>query len=311
MSSAEGGGAPAPQGFWRSLKSFLIRQLSSITIVSVLGVLGTLIIAYFQNMSAYQDKVATQAKDEMAAATQVFAEASTALSSALSLQQRLIDNFYDAVPKDAYKDDNAYPTKSARALYKDYLDAYTSLHQNYDLLARKAEIYLDWPSDLTHDAAKNTSPTMDPINMSTLGEFDFDCEKYMPDFANGNSTIPLTDKHNGNQVTIDWNSAKHHVLTTQYCFEITHQHLNAALQWASQSGIDPVQWAYLTNDDRRDLFRVKRATNQVLRLNAFISLAMSEIEQIRVEYRPNGYWCSVPIVPRLIGKKCTPVRIAS
>ena len=97
----------------------------------------------------------------------------------------------------------------------------------------------------------------------------------------------------------------------QYCFEITHQHLNAALQWASQSGIDPVQWAYLTNDDRRDLFRVKRATNQVLRLNAFISLAMSEIEQIRVEYRPNGYWCSVPIVPRLIGKKCTPVRIAS
>ena len=166
MSSAEGGGAPAPQGFWPSLKSFLIRQLSSITIVSVLGVLGTLIIAYFQNMSAYQDKVATQAKDEMAAATQVFAEASTALSSALSLQQRLIDNFYDAVPKDAYKDDNAYPTKSARALYKDYLDAYTSLHQNYDLLARKAEIYLDWPSDLTHDAAKNTSPTIDPINMS-------------------------------------------------------------------------------------------------------------------------------------------------
>ena len=68
-------------------------------------------------MSAYQDKVATQAKDEMAAATQVFAEASTALSSALSLQQRLIDNFYDAVPKDACKDDNAHPDqKRPRAL---------------------------------------------------------------------------------------------------------------------------------------------------------------------------------------------------
>jgi hypothetical protein len=311
MSNAEGGGAPAPQGFRQSLKSFLIRQLSGITIVGVVGVLGTLIVAYFQNLSAYQDKVATQAKDEMTAATQVFAEASTALSSALSLQQRLIDNFYDAVPKDSYKDENAYPTKSARATYKDYLDAYTSLHQNYNLLARKVEIYLDWPSDLNRDAANNTSPTNDPVNMSTLGEFDFDCEKYMPSFDNGNSTVALTDSHNGNTVTVDWNSAKHHVLTMQYCFEITHRNLTAALQWASHSDIDPVQWTYLTNDDQKELFRIKRATNQVLRLNAFISLAMSAIEQIRVEYRPNGYWCSVPIVPQLIGKKCTPVRTAN
>src|SRR3984885_9358042 len=109
------------------------------------------------------------------------------------------------------------PARSTRTIWT----TYTGLHQNYDLLARKAEIYLDWPSDLTHDAAKNTSPTIDPINMSALGEFDFDCEKYMPDFANGNSTIPLTDKHNGNQVTIDWNSAKHNVLTMHYCFKIT------------------------------------------------------------------------------------------
>ncbi len=205
-------------------------------------------------MSAYQDKVATQAKDEMAAATQVFAEASSALSSALSLQQRLINDFYDAVPGDAYKDDNAYPTKSARAIYKDYLDAYTGLHQNYNLLARKAEIYLDWPSDLTHDAA-NTTPTIDPLNMSALGEFDFDCEKYMPDFADGHSTVPLTDQHNGDKITIDWNSAKHHVLTTQYCFEITHKHLTAALQWAAQSDIDPAQWSYLTNDDQKGPFQ--------------------------------------------------------
>jgi hypothetical protein len=113
----------------------------------------------------------------MTSATQVFAEASTALSSAISLQQQLINYFYAAVPNGVYKDDGAYPTASARAMYKDYGDTYTSLHQNYNLLARKAEIYLDWPSDPTHDAATNTGPNVDPFNMSTLGEFDFNCEK--------------------------------------------------------------------------------------------------------------------------------------
>jgi hypothetical protein len=145
MSSAPDDGAPAPQGFWQSLKSLVMRQLSGITIVGVLGLLTTLIVAYFQNMSAYQDKVTTQAKDDMTSATQVFAEASTALSSAISLQQQLINYFYAAVPNGVYKDDGAYPTASARAMYKDYMDTYTSLHQNYNLLARKAEIYLDWP----------------------------------------------------------------------------------------------------------------------------------------------------------------------
>jgi hypothetical protein len=311
MSNADGGGAPGPRRFWQQLKSFVLKQLSGITVVGLLGVLATLIVAYFQNLSAYQDKVTTQAKDDMAAATQVFAEASTALSSALSLQQRLIDNFYDALPKDAYKDGNAYPTKSARASYKDYLDAYTTLHQNYNLLARKAEIYLDWPSDLNHDAAANVTPTIDPLNMSTLGEFDFRCEEHMPDFTDQHSTALLTDPHNGGKVTLNWNSAKHHVLTMQYCFEVTHKNLTAALQWASQSDVDPAQWAYLSDAAQMELFRNKRATNQVLRLNAFISLAMSQIEQIRVKYRPSGYWCSVPLVPRLIGKKCTPVRIAA
>jgi hypothetical protein len=306
MANAAGGGAAAPHEFWQSLKSFVIRQLSGITMVGVLGLSTTLIIAYFQNLSAYQDKVTTQAKDDMTAATQVFAEASTALSSALSLQQRLVKDFYDALPNDANNDEKAYPTKDARAVYKDYLDAYTSLHRNYDLLARKTEIYLDWPSDLDHDAAQNTTPTIDPINMTTLGEYNFDCETHMPEFSGAKSKVQFAD-----DLALDWNSAKHHVLAIQYCFDVTHQNLTAALQWASQSAVDPVQWATLASDDRKDLFNNKRATNQVLRLNAFIGLAMSEIEQIRVKYRPNGYWCSVPLVPLLITKKCTPLTIAT
>jgi len=308
MSSAPDDGAAAPQGFWTKLKSFVMQQLSGITIVGVAGLLTTLILAYFQNMSAYQDKVTTQAKDDMTAATQVFAEASTALSSATSLQLQLIDYFYAAVPNDVYKDDKAYPTASARALYQDYVDTYAKLHQNYNLLGRKAEIYLDWPSDPTHDAATNTGPNVDPINMSTLGEFNFDCENqnYMPNFSPDKQRVPLNDK-----LALDWRSAKHHVLTTQYCFDVTHKKLNGVLEWASKSEISQADWTYLTNKDIQELFQKIRPNNQALRLNAFIGVAMGHIEAIRARYQPKGYWCSVPVVQQIIGKKCTPVNIAS
>jgi hypothetical protein len=311
MSSAQGNGAPAPGGFWQSLKSLVKRQLSGITIVGVAGLLTTLIIAYFQNLSAYQDKVTTQAKDDMTAATQVFAEASTALSSATSLQLQLIDYFYAAVPNDVYKDDSAYPTASARAIYKDYVTAYATLHENYNLLARKAEIYLDWPSDPDHNAATNTGPNVDPFNMSTLGEFDFDCENYKPNFAPDKVRVLLTDKHDGTTVYLDWNSAKHHVLTIQYCFDVTHKKLNGMLEWASKSSISNADWDYLTNKDTQELFQKIRPINQAIRLNAFISVAMGHIEAIRARYQPKGYWCSVPVVQQIIGRKCTPVRIAS
>jgi hypothetical protein len=311
MSRTPADGAPAPQGFWQKLKSFVMRQLSGITIVGVAGILTTLILAYFQNLSTYQDKVTTQAKDDMTGATQVFAEASTALSSATSLQHQMIAYFYAAVPNDAYKDAGAFPTASARAMYKDYVNSYTALHQNYNLLARKAEIYLDWPSDPDHDAATNTGPNVDPINMSTLGELDFDCEVHMPNFAADKVRVPLKDQRDGSTVYLDWRSAKHHVLTTQYCFDVTHKRLNGLLEWASQTGISQADWTYLTKADTQELFQKIRPTNQALRLNAFINLAMGHIEAIRARYQPKGYWCSVPVAQQIIGKKCRPVNIAS
>jgi len=66
MSNADDDGASAPRGFWQSLTSFVSRQLSGITLIGVLGLLTTLIVAYFQNLSAYHDKVTTQAKDDPA-----------------------------------------------------------------------------------------------------------------------------------------------------------------------------------------------------------------------------------------------------
>ena len=289
-------------------------ELSYFKCLTSAGSLSTLLVAYFQNLSAYQDKVAAQAKNDIEAATQAFTDTSNALSTALALQQRLTINFYSAVQDDVYKNDDAYLTRDARSTYSAYLNAYEALHQNYNLWARKAEIYLDWASDVTRDPARNTSPSTDPIFMSLLGEYDFDCENDMPSFF-GNTTTKLTDKNNpaNPQLVVDWYSTQHHVLTIEYCFDVTHKRMNAVLQWASNSNIDAAQMSYMLDKDSVALFKVTRPTKQILRLNAFMSLAMRQIDQIPVKYRPNGFICSLPGVGGFLGlfDHCTPIRTAS
>jgi hypothetical protein len=202
MSSAELTGVYAPSGraakpgFWARVKGAIVKTDKEVAFVkglSVFGVVSTLLVAYFQNLSAYENKVATQAKDDLAAATQTFTDASSELSVALALQQHLNLDFYGALPGDVYKNGDAYLTKDARLIYKDYTDTYAKLHQNYNLLARKSEIYLDWPSGPNPDAANATAPSTDPISMSLLGEYDFKCEDDMPFFDPKNHWTRLLD----------------------------------------------------------------------------------------------------------------------
>ena len=47
------------------------------------------------------------------------------------------------------------------------------------------------------------------------------------------------------------------------------------------------------------------------RINAFSSLALYQMEQIRVKYRPAGLWCNVPFVWNIPSLNCFPVRTAS
>lgn len=313
---------PQRGNFWQWVKSafsWLEFEATHIKGLTLFGIVSTLVVAYFQNLSAYEAKVASQAKDDMTAAAQIFAEASGNLSGAIALQRHLISDFYAAVPNDVYKDDTAFLTKDARAIYTSYSEAYSNLHQNYNLLARKAEIYLDWPSDLSRDPVNDTSPAIDPINMSLLGAADFDCESSMPNFAPDKITVPIRDPSNGRTYQIDWRSALHHVLTIQYCFDVTHSGIAGILQWASHSNIDPKNWSYLNIPAHAKLFNQTRATNQVLRLNAFMSVAMHEIDAIRVKYRPNGFICSLPGLSGIISaigqaqnkvgpNWCTPIR---
>jgi len=297
-------GEPSKSGFWHKLKSAIIRTENELSVAKglvVVSLAGTLIGAYFQNLSAYDAKVAAQAKQDLDAATQNFAEASAALSVPLSLQERLVFGYYDAVAQKIDADDSAYVTKSARALDPPYEAAYTTLRQNINILAQKMELYLDWPSDARHDAAMNGPPTEDPINSSAFGTYGFHCDSDLPGFAADNNSITLT-RTDGNTkapktLRIDWYSAKHNVLAMYYCFYVIHQVMKPLRAWASGSQVDATEQAKFRAEKERI---ENQLNNQVLRLYAFMGLAMNEIDQIRVKYRPNGYLCSVPGVSGLI-----------
>ena len=312
----------AVKGFWSEIDTYLKG-------VGLLGIIGTLLVAYFQNLSAYENKVAAQAKDDLTAATQTFAEVSNAISVPLALQSELIAAYRRAIAESKDSDANAYETSNARTVYKAYSTAYDNLSENYNLLARKLELYVDWPSDRYRDPAANSAPTADRIDMSLLNAYGFDCENHMPSFEkerkdkNGqvvkgkddkpidDSKTVLTDKNTGKTLTIDWYSTKHNVLAIETCFDITHRSMTAVRQWASSSPVDDKAKA----DFVEKTFAVfaTRASNQVLRLNAFMSLAMFNIDKIRVKYRPNGFVCGLPGISEILSlfDSCSAVRTKS
>ena len=47
------------------------------------------------------------------------------------------------------------------------------------------------------------------------------------------------------------------------------------------------------------------------RVGAFSSLALYQMERIRVKYRPVGFLCSVPLVRNIPSMNCFPIRTAS
>jgi hypothetical protein len=307
--------APAKAGLWHKVKGAVARTENEFAFVKGLAVVslaGTLIGGYFQYLSSYQDKVSAQAKDDMSAATATFVDTSTALSTAITLQGMLFYDFLRAERLKASGDGNALATKNAQQLYKSYDDAAASLGENINLIARKMEIYIDWASNVDRDPATQASFGTDPISTSMLGAVDFDCDSDMPNFAPDKHAI--TKKNGTAQLNVDWYSAKHHVLTIAYCFHVTHQvSMELVRQWASQSTLDPNAITVFFANGSADRMQ-SRLDSEVVRLNAFMSRAMNEIERIRVKYRPNGLYCSLPGVREavsLFSNRCTPLHFAS
>jgi hypothetical protein len=298
---------------------------------------------YFQYLNAYQEKVSTQAKDDMTAATATFLEISNALAAIQSQQQLLYSGFMHAKDKTSASE-QSLNARNAKDVSDAYEKARTALSENINVLARKAEIYIDWPSDIGRDAAAKRNVNDDPLSPSLLRAYDFNCadRANFPRFGDVNFTPPKNDqptpelsdeefcaaggkldaeakitpaeaftricspKNDRRAVRIYWYSAKHEVLTMHYCLEAAHDRLAAVRDWASNNQRDQATEQQIL----ADADKVSAELNGLARrLNAFTSLALSQMERIRVKYRPAGVLCSVPFVRDLFAR-CFPIRTA-
>jgi hypothetical protein len=260
-----------------------------------------------------------------------------------ALQQALYSDFTRAVRDRSDENDQALATKNARAISERYEKAQIALRENIDVLTRKAEVYIDWASDTYRDAAEKHNVDDDPLSRQVLRDYAFDCsDKYnFPAFGNVHAEddaptkqvadseyCAIAEKRGVDDKTrpqdafvricagpndkdakrINWYSAKHHVLTMHYCFEAAHNRLAAARQWASRSDRDAAK-------EREIVAREKEINTQLDdlagRVSAFSSLALHQMERIRVKYRPVGFLCSVPLVRNIPSVNCFPVRTAT
>ena len=346
----EPSGAAERKGWGARVGSFFGKTNSVLSYargLPVITLVGSLLVGYFQYLNAYQDKVSAQAKEDMAAATSTFTDIANAFSEAQTLQQILFFDYSRALDDNADGNVKALDTKEAQTTVPAYEHARTMLRQNSNLLARKAEIYIDWASDFNRDAAEARTPTTDPLTQSLLGAYNFDCDDAanfpqfetaspasgQPAFIKPTGDPCQIDKDQGNRdpdrsyinlcarqngqivpsqpaITIHWYSAKHQVLTMHYCFQSLHSRLLAAREWASQADLSaPTRAKFLAE---REQTRTE-LDNQVIRLNAFLGLAMFQMENIRVKYRPVGFACHIPFVTPIVdlfSRYCTPIRTA-
>lgn len=252
------------------------------------GVVGTAVGSYFQYVSWREEQNIARYKEDFAAATAVFSDVASTLSTAVNLQQILYFTFRDAVDAGVDKNDDAFQTKTARDTYKSYVDARNALRERIDALARKMEIYIDWPSDRNRDPTVQRSA--DPLNSHSLGEYDFDCAKYLPNPASIETlkVDSIAKPNTTASLLVDWRSTKHHIVALQYCFETVHRLTLVARQWAAKSPVTPE----MMNKIIRDREKIQAAADQLVeRLNAFMMLTMWRIQDIRLRYQTKNYLC--------------------
>jgi hypothetical protein len=328
--------AEARPGWWTRVTVFdkRLSVAKGLTIVTLLtGFFG----GYFQYLSSYEDKVGAQAKADMEAATKTFVDISNAFAEAQMLQELIFYNFKTSLNPKNDVGDKQMTTQAGTALFPKYVDARTGLRQNASVFAHKAELYIDRASDLSRDPAAPRVLDQDPLNEALLGTYNFDCDAAanIPQLAPKNPAAPpgspvtcsagpqpqlaaqtvnlCARDRNGRidtgkmPVTIDWQSAKHHVLTLHYCFEQAHRQIVTARIWASNSPVSDERATTFRNEQDRYEASLDK---QVVRLNAFMSLTMAHLERIQVKYRPSGFVCHVPLLRDAIGlfsSKCTPI----
>jgi hypothetical protein len=337
------GGNPQ-RSLWKRFLGFdsWLHSAASLSIVTLLaGWVGT----YIQYLSSYEQKVSETAQADMKDATATFVEISDAYAEAQLLQQLIYYNYAASGTSDP--GNKAMVTKAGQGAYANYVTARDALRKNTSIYVRKAELYIDWPSNLGRDPAGTAPNDGDPLTESLLGDYNFDCdakgnfphygaaeqagtssEKYSVE-ASQKACLAPNETHRQVEMDsktvlcaaddqgkidhtrpsreINWHSAKHQLLVMHYCFELTHNQISAARIWASNNEV---------SQQAKDDFAKNKGSSQasldheVVRLDAFLSLVMSQLERIRVRYRPSSFYCNLPLINYAISDRCTPVRIA-
>jgi hypothetical protein len=269
-------------GYWKQKLVMTEGRVNFLKNLSLVSVAGAILGSYFQFVTWREEQNIARYKEDFAAATSAFTEISGTMSQAMNLQQILYALFYQAIKKGVDQDNGAYLTKSARDMYKEYVDTRLQFRERIDFLARKLEISIDWASDPTRDRGRRLG--VDPMSRENLGFYDFDCDHSLPnDFE-----AIYVKKKDSPDLRIDWGSAKHHAMTFHYCFERAHNRIELARQWASGSPVNANEKMALYKDNDATM----TAQNRVMqRLTAFMRLGMLRIEQIRIRYQTNNYAC--------------------
>src|SRR5437899_681285 len=158
--------------------------------LSVVTLLSSLIVGYFQYLNAYQEKVSNQAKEDMKSATDTFEVVSAAFSDAMALQNLLYSGFSSAVRSKSDASGTALGTRNAGEVSRAYEKARTDLREKVDLLTQKAEVYIDWASDIDRDPAGRRNVEDDPLSRSLLQLYRFNCaaDDSFPQFGNVNAS---------------------------------------------------------------------------------------------------------------------------
>ncbi|MGY4626572.1 hypothetical protein [Bradyrhizobium sp. USDA 4486] len=298
-------------------------------------VLTGLVGGYFQYMNLYDQKMGEQAKTDMEWATKTFLEISDAFAQVQTQQENILAE-QSGAPKPQLSGAFMQVETKTLAPGTDYWKARTSLRQSGAIFGRKAEIYIDWPSDLGRNPAGKQTLDQDPLTETLLTKYNFDCnaEANLPQFNGaifngadpGRPTEELCNDPEANGpkaylnlcarqpdgtinplhkvVTVNWLSAKHHVLVMNHCAETLYGQLG-------KQSLGPA--GELPRDRKLELPKLQEANQhglqlQARRIDAFMTLTMAQLDRIRVRYRPAGLLCYMTRETGFFGHRCSPAK---
>lgn len=283
----EGDNPPPPTG-WRKSLSTVDGPLKFIKDLSLFSLVAVIATAFFQFNQWSIEKTLDRAKTDYTLAIQTFDELIGTLAKAQNLQQIL---YYLHKAAGTSPDQALYFQKQAHDIATEYGKARLELRTGIDRLLYKAQLYVDWASDLdANQTLASTRYRFDPIRSQVAkagtiseGKLDgagFDCaaKNAVPNYT---AFTDLKAEPVGS-VMIDWRSTKHQLVIFYHCFDELHGAILPARIWATKEPASPADAQPSKSIVASLEPKVEPAMhNQVIRINGLSMLVMTRIEQIR------------------------------